>query len=213
MKCFLLVLTLFYLNSVHAQDTLKEVFTPMYSRYYVLYGNNQFEYYFHHCTGTDYGKGTVKKGWFSWKFHFDSITPPTIQYACISGKKSDSLKISFRNAKDSTPDFWFNASINQIKNQWVDTNGITIPKSTGNSYSFAFNNSENDFLICNLSSNCGELIVYMPNTSWTYHSPGLEKLKKRGADFYTTEVVWDENEDDPYGKKGKRKIKAIYHFK
>lgn len=91
---YLVVCFLFTAHFFNAQDTLRMQYTHGYSQYFVLKENNGFELFFHHCTGTTYGKGNVKKGLFKWVFIFDEHPSQESDVVIDSSFSSNSIEIT-----------------------------------------------------------------------------------------------------------------------
>jgi hypothetical protein len=60
MKLLLPLLLAIISTNSYCQDTLREVNSFMYSKYYILKENGQFEFHFNHCTGTIMSFGNYK---------------------------------------------------------------------------------------------------------------------------------------------------------
>lgn len=73
MKFTILFLIIAISNCCLGQDTLREVNSVMYSRYYILKEDGQFEFYFNHCTGTTKSFGTYKMNNRKITFEYSSI--------------------------------------------------------------------------------------------------------------------------------------------
>lgn len=98
----LLIAFIFLTKLSFAQDTLRMQYTHGYSKYFVLNESNDFELFFHHCTGTTYGKGKVRKGLFKWVFKFDEHPCQESLVVIDSSLTSDSIKINLFEFPDST---------------------------------------------------------------------------------------------------------------
>lgn len=210
MKAFVIVVLLFGLQA-QAQDTLREQGAYGYSRYYVLHPENRFEYYFHHCTGTNYGKGTIEKRSSSWTFHFDSIPRIPSTYSFYTGTKRDSLEILLFHAKDSTP-FQGEGSIIINRQHFLSGNRFVIPRNEQQSEELHvfFADIPLFFDISEIPMKQSLLTIFVGDSEdWiSYESPHTERLHfKHGTLIY----YWESrkvNEEKPWkkGRKVKRKV-------
>jgi hypothetical protein len=73
MKFIILLFIIAISNTSLGQDTLREANSFMYSRYYVLKDDGQFEFRFNHCTGTTKSFGTYKMNNRKISFVYSSI--------------------------------------------------------------------------------------------------------------------------------------------
>lgn len=212
MKYFGLILFFLNLNVGFSQDTLRDQFTPMYSEYYVLHGENSFEYYFNHCTGTHYGKGYIRKNLFRWKFIFDSIQAPVSTYVCSSQTPSDKVNFVFKYQEDS---LWYYSGSVKVNQTEYSTGDYTffVNKSNLNFDEIQIEmDHETKLNLVGLDSTCSEVIVHRPNPWRTYQQSGKNVLRRKKDSFWIIEKTVDLNQEKPWRKGETRKHKHIYKF-
>lgn len=183
-------------------------YTFGYSQYFVLHENDQFELYFHHCTGTTYGKGRVKKGLFKWVFTFDEHPCQESHVVVDSSFLSDSIKINLFEFPDSSqyePMFF---RIEKEKLHFFQ--GLTYPKSHITSESISICVDGDLFKVKN-TSKLSSVDIYL-FTGWlTYFDCKKMVLHKRKNAFFERDVRFDENEEMPW-KKTKVRFRNWYRF-
>lgn len=205
---FLLIILLSKLTYGFSQDTLRQQNTFGYSKYFVIHEKNQFELFFHHCTGTTYGKGEVKKGLVRWKFIFDEHPIQESFVVKDTSKISDSIVIKLFEFPDTTvyePMFF---GVNKEKLTYFQ--GITFPKSKFNTDSLSIYVDEDLFIVKD-ASRLSSVDIYL-FTGWlTYFDCEKMILHKRNKVFFERSFTFEENEEKPW-KKTKRRIKEYYEF-
>lgn len=104
MKYIVVFLTIVISNCYLGQDTLREVNSVMYSRYYILYEDGQFELNFNHCTGTTKSFGTYKmnnrKITFKYSSLPDSVNNDTTENNMITFQEDGIKKMKRINNSD-----------------------------------------------------------------------------------------------------------------
>jgi hypothetical protein len=205
-------LFIFFLCSswfLSAQDTLKEQNSAMYSRYYIINDDNTFEFYFHHCTGQTYGRGTLKRGLKFWKFEFDSLEIQAPFSVCTSSVADDSIRFVIKSIVDQNELMPFLIDINN--KAYGFERKIKISKDEIVTDSIHVKCKGDTFHISEDWQNCAEITLYLNDHFTTYISGGTDKLKKKKNSFSLKNFVRIKDEEE-YWKKGKRK-KIIYQYK
>lgn len=206
------ILFLFFLFSswyLTAQDTLKELNSKMYSKYYIINEDNTFRFYFHHCTGLTFGTGTIKQGLKFWEFEFDSLEIRAPFSVCTSSVEDDSISVEIRSFADQQV---FTPIFIQIKNMVYGFDSkIKISKNDFDTDSIEVQYEKDTFYFRHDWQNCAEITLYLNDHFTTYISGGTDKLKKKKNTFYLKNFVLIKNEEK-FWKKGRRK-KMIYKYK
>lgn len=202
MKVLVIFVFLVGLNA-WTQDTLWEQGAMGYSRYYVVHPENRFEYYFHHCTGTNYGKGSIEKGLTEWKFHYDSIPTIPHSYSFSKGNKTDSLEIRLVDARDSLP-YKVNDLIFVNNQVYSDSNRILIPRNEKKSESLYISAYPCNLEIPEIPMKQSLLVIYVGDDPWkTYESPKTIRLKVKNGELIERQTSRQINEEKPW-KRGRK---------
>lgn len=211
MKHLLILSFIFTIQWSFAQDTLREINSVMYGRYYILKEDGQFEFHFNHCTGQTLAFGKYKKRKSSILFEYDSIPEPNTKITGLEDVINDTIKIRLFNIIDSAKIEFF--EINYGNQKWTAFDGTgLIPKSNLNQDSIQikyFNQTinvsvDNDYSIVNI-------YVFPPYIS--YVSSGISKLKRKNNFYYHKIKFRDINEDKPWRKGKLQKITYKYKIK
>ena len=96
---FFLIIFSFFASG---QDTLRELNTSMFSKYYVLNANGTFDFYYAHCTGIEYGTGKYQKTKNEISFSFSENLQKNDSIACFKDSNSDSINIKVFSYKNTT---------------------------------------------------------------------------------------------------------------
>jgi hypothetical protein len=211
-----LVFLFFFAAKAWSQDTLWETGAVGYSRYYVLHPKNRFEYYFHHCTGTNYGHGTIEKGASAWQFTYDSIPKLPHSYSFSRGSKTDSLEIQLLHAKDSTP--FQEIGVVEINGQIFSSNHqFIIPRNAEQSEELlVFITDLTLFLeIDEIPMKQSLLTIYVgDHDAWfNYESPHTELFHYRKGQLIHNWVSRQVDEEKPWKKGRKWKRKTVFSKK
>ena len=208
MKALSLLMFIAFSILSYGQDTLREQNSRMYSRYYLLFDNNSFEFHFNHCTGQSVSFGTYKKTNNGINFNYDSIPEPETKIV-DSRTESDSIKIELFNISDSTRIDYFKVLTNPYKAIIYDGN-CSLPTKSVKSNSIEITHFS-DTIRIPISNNQTYFRVYIFPHYLSYNYFGVEKMKKKKDHFYFKSKVIDANEEKPW-KKGKTRI-LQYEYK
>lgn len=203
----LVVVFIFLTKLTFAQDTLRMQYTFGYSQYFVLKENNCFELFFHHCTGTTYGKGKVKKGLFKWIFKFDDHPCQESHVVIDSSLTSDSIKINLFEFPDSSV---YEPMLFRIEKDKVSYfQGFSFPKSKIATDSLLIYVDDNYQFKLKSIARANMVDIYM-FTGWlTYFDCKEMVLHKRKKKFFERDFTYDVNQEEPW-KKTKKRYKNWY---
>jgi len=209
---FFLFLT-FISNLIFSQDTLREDDSFMYSKYYILNSDGTFNFYFHHCTGYEYGEGTYQLTNKKIEFLFMPFKMPSDSIICSKDVTADSLDIKLYYFHDSTEATFYKILLDTLKTLYwsgytelklssqIDTINISVP------FSLAL-----PIELHPQSDSCNVYRIYLKPYYSIYNSPSIVEMKKQKDGKFLCKYFYWESKNDYSNRKRKVEIKKFYSF-
>lgn len=211
MRLILLLFLFSFTSESISQDTLIHPVDGLGSERFILFDDGSCMFKSSLCGHTFVSIGTYRKTLWGIKFSYDTTKcPKQIMINNSCNDKTDSVKISFYNLLDSTPDITWGTIISEKFKIQYDSKAITISKKLiiNDSLNLHLYNLQQIKIPCN-KTDCS-IDAYLAPFIYSCGMCEINRLTKTNDGYKYKTHTYDPIEDKPWRKGKRRRVTHIF---